>query len=389
MKINQSLTNVHIVMNRFIYDNRVLKEVCSIHDAFFFNKVIVFSLWDTGLKESEKIKGRIYLRRIPLKSKKLGKSPLIKIIMYFEFLFKILYLTKNINVVIIHCHNWAPLPIGLLMKFIKGAFLFYDCHELQEDPDLVKGLRWKLLVFTERLSMNFVDHVITVSDSIKKWYQKKYKLRDVTVIKNYPSRIERDEIQGDNILKKKFYIPLHNILFIYQGKFVSGRGIEALLNVFSRTSRDKHIVFMGFGELEKEIKTFADKNDNIHYQPAVSRNEIIKYSSSADIGINMADKTSINRYYGLPNKLFEYIAAGIPVIVSNFPERAQIVDTYSCGWKVEVIDKVEEEKVYDLITSLTIDEIEEKKANTLKLRNYFVWEKQEGKLINLYNSLLK
>jgi len=378
--------NLHISLNRLSNASRILREVHTVMDSNAFQKCIIVALWSSGLDDFEKISGNIEIYRIRLKTRKLPKSIIFQPIKYIELMFILFVKFSKDDIKVVNSHSVDALPIGIMFKMLKRAKLIYDAHELETETHGLHGLRKRISKTTERACVRFIDRIIVVSDSIKEWYEKEYGLRNVYTVKNF-SYMKWSSNEISTILKEKFGIDTSHILFIYQGKFTGGRGIEALLNAFSRLESNKHIVFMGYGELQERIISFANHNSNIHFQLAVSPEQVNSYTKSADVGINLTDNSCLSRYYALSNKLFEYLSSGLPVIVSDFPERARIIDTFHCGWKIRVHNFVESSPIYDLIHSLTKDEIAKMKVGAAKLKNEFVWEREEDKLLDIYRSL--
>jgi len=141
---------------------------------------------------------------------------------------------------------------------------------------------------------------------------------------------------------------------------------------------------MGYGELEKIIKEYEGKYSNIHFQPAVKPEQVILYTRSADVGLAVFKNACLSYYYSLPNKLFEYILSGIPLIVSDFPEMAKFVDDKLCGWKVIPEDGA----LYDLIANITLDDAQIKKMNVRKIMNNYEWGFEGNTLLSLYKKLI-
>ena len=137
---------------------------------------------------------------------------------------------------------------------------------------------------------------------------------------------------------------------------------------------------MGYGVLEDMVKEYENNFSNIHFQPAVKPEEGINYTKSADVGIHLLENTCLNHYYSLPNKVFEYIFSGLPLIVTNFPDMGKLIDDYQCGWKVSV----DEKSVVDLIEHISKEDIKEKRNNAINCRDNFGWDKEEEKLLKIY-----
>ena len=221
-----------------------------------------------------------------------------------------------------------------------------------------------------------------MNESIAKWYQHEYDLSDIGVVKNVPIT-QYDGPMRLNLLRQTFGLSDNDIIFIYQGAISSDRGIMLLLKVFSRLSREKHIVLLGFGELTDRVKEYALKYSNIHYLPAVSPYDIRKYTSSADIGVHLIENTCLNHYYCLPNKIWEYLDAGIPILVSDFPEMGKVVDLFHCGWKCNAF----EDAIVKLVEQITPKSIAQKRECAISSRKYFGWHMEESKLLRVYGKL--
>jgi len=379
-------TNLHISLTRFTHESRVLKEIETLLNYQVFKKIIVIALHEGGLAEYERINNNIEVYRILLKTRKLPKNIFFQMLKYLELIYKIISISFHKKPVVVNCHSVMALPLGGILKLLFHTRLIYDTHELETETHGLKGFRRRIAKICEASLIPFADRIIVVSDSIKKWYEESYNRCDCYVIKNFPRRNLSTHVKS-NILKEEFYVGEHEILFFYQGKFAFGRGIEALLEVFSRMKHDKHIVFMGYGQLQDRIMEYSEKYGNIHFHPAVPPEEVGFYARGADVGVNFTDNSCLSRYFALSNKLFVYLNNGIPVIVSDFPEQAAIVDTYFCGWKVDARDKVKEDSLFNLLSTFSKEEVDKKKKIVSELKDTFVWERQEEILVDAYFSL--
>jgi glycosyltransferase involved in cell wall biosynthesis len=269
----------------------------------------------------------------------------------------------------------------MIFKSLFGARVIYDAHELETER-WGAGIKKTLSKLLERLLVRRADRIIVVSNSIAEWYEKRYGLRNVAVVRNVPYRQSRS-FDSRKLLRKKFHLHDDDMLFIYQGALGNGRGIEVLLNVFSRVDRGKHIVFMGYGSFEETVKKYDTSFPNIHFCPAVEPDKVMEYAKGADVGICLIENESLSYFFSLPNKLFEYIGSGLPVIVSNFPEMGGIVDETRCGWKVPV----NEDALVRLVGDMSMKEIGQKKDRALQCRDRFCWQKEEEELLAAYSGL--
>ncbi len=341
----------------------------------------IAAVWEEGLKEYEPLDDKLAICRIRLQSRFLPKDIFSQAIKYLEWMLKIYIKFRKEHPKIVHCHDLQTLPIGILFKYFQKSLLIYDSHELATEHALT-GIRQYLGKILERSLIYSAQGVIVVSDSIAKWYNDKYSLKQISIVKNVP---EKPHITiNDLSLKSKFGIKDDEILFIYQGGLSSENGVNMLLQIFSQLSGNKHIVFMGCGELEKSVKAHAAKYFNIHFQPAVKHEEVILYTKTADIGISVFKDICLSYYYSLPNKVFEYILGGLPLIVSDFPEMAKLIDDNSCGWKVIP----EEGALSKLIANISLEDMQIKKINARKIMNNYGWDIEAKILIELYERLI-
>jgi hypothetical protein len=378
-----SFTNLHIYPSPFRYESRILKETKSLIDNNLVNKIIIASTWDNGLLKFEKIDDYRFIKRFNLLSNNFNKFVFFKLFLYFEFTIKVFFEYRKVKLEYINCHSLLVLPIGVLLKKVGLANkLIYDAHELETERNGLTSFSRIITKFLERFLINYVDFVIVVNEPIADWYKKKYNINEVFVVKNMPKRIELPTSKS-SLLKNKFNIPKNQILFIYQGLLIKGRGIENLIEVFSKAPKDKHVVFMGYGPFENIVKKYASINANIHFHPAVLPSDIVAYTSSADIGLHfIIGKLCLSYKYSLPNKFGEYLLAGIPVLVSSSLEYlSSIVTKEECGWS---ISSENNDSLLSFITNIdkyTIDKVTE---NVNLYNKNIGWEFEEIIFFKIY-----
>jgi glycosyltransferase involved in cell wall biosynthesis len=141
---------------------------------------------------------------------------------------------------------------------------------------------------------------------------------------------------------------------------------------------------MGYGELEKEIKEVAKEYNNIYFHPAVSPDILLEFTSSADFGISTIEDSCLSYRYCLPNKMFEYLMAEIPVIVSNLYELKRLVESNQIG---VVAKENTPNGLKDAIQEAIKLNKEKLKTNIKKLKTIYNWENQEKVLLKVYGEL--
>lgn len=368
----------NIVLNDFVNDNRVWKISNSLKR--FCLPPTVVAIHNKGLLEKERI-GAVDVERIKLTSRPWPKWKVVQLLKYIEFLIRVFFRFRNVD--FIHCNDLNALPIGLLVKFFgRDVTVVYDCHEYETEVNGLRGLEKRAKKYLERALIGYVDEVITVSDSIANEYNRIYGIKNPCLVMNCPLLTE--EKKG-NLFRETFGIRSNQRIFLYQGGLAKGRGIEILLEAFAAFESDENVlVCMGYGELEDLVKDMAHRSDKVFFHAAVSPDVLLEYTCSADYGVSFIEDISLSDRYCLPNKLFEYIMAGLPVLTSNLFEMTRLVEDKSIGIVApeNTINGFRE----GIIASLKLDYSSVHK-NVLEARKELCWEKQEKVLKEIYNVL--
>lgn len=276
--------------------------------------------------------------RLRLASRKLRLFP--RALRYFfqliEFTVRVVVVGRRVKPDIVHCHDTFPLLAGWFLKKQLGCRLVYDAHELESSKNAQNAVLSRATFLIEKLCWSQVDLFISVSQSIIGWYMQCLGPKPSVLVLNSPviredagARFSAHERGG--YFREKYGIPGDKLVFVYLGMLSSGRGIEICLDAFAAATTDAHVVFVGFGQLEQTIAEHSRRHSNIHFHTAVPHDEVVPLVRSADYGLCLVEKASLSDYYCLPNKLFEYCFARIPVLASNFPEISRLVEQYSLG----------------------------------------------------------
>jgi glycosyltransferase involved in cell wall biosynthesis len=289
----------------------------------------------------------------------------------------------------INAHSIHILPIAVFLKIVKRDIqLIYDPHELETEVSGAKGMKKWVARFIEGICIKYIDNLIVVSPSIKTWYINEY--RDINeentfVIRNIPVK-QNASFEKFNLFREEFSIPEDELIFLYQGNISIDRGCQKIVNIFKKLSKH-HIVFMGNGDsyLDK-IKQLSNSSYNFHYKESVHfEKELPKYTSSADVGLHFIEVNEIlNHKYCLPNKLFEYIINGLPVIVnSKAIDMTDIVEGYRVGFGVDT-DNKELTEAIKLIEKLSMNDTETFRNAIPKVRLELCWEREAEQYYRIF-----
>jgi glycosyltransferase involved in cell wall biosynthesis len=275
------------------------------------------------------------------------------------------------------------LPNYLISKF-KGIPLAYDNHEYFTGvPELsnrpfVRGV-WKII---ERSVFPRLKYAYTENESKRKLFEDEYKV-PLLVIRNFPVRLPEKPIS----IKRPEWIGDRKII-LYQGAINRDRGIEEMVETMQYLDGFVFLI-IGSGDLYDTIKNkilHLGLNNKIRMLGLIPFDDLPKYTSVADIGISIEKDTNISYRYCLPNKVFDYINAGVPVLVSTLIEMKLIVDKYNIG---TFIHSHEPKEIANTIKNIfsNHDKFNLWKANLAIAAKELSWENEEKVLLSLYSKI--
>ncbi len=368
---------LHITHTDILSDSRILKEIMSLDRAG--HKVFGIGVGRVLNKQSE-LPENIDILGINIISRKFTFLPrfIRHIVTFIEMLFKMITVGISFRPDVVHCHDTLALLFGIIIKIYTRSIIIYDAHELESDKNSQSRVSSWITRNFESIVWKFIHSIIVVSPSIKDWYLTNLGDKNSIVILNSPV-FSTEEYIRTNYLRARYSIPLDKKVYIYVGAFVNGRGIELILNVFRLQSIDSHVVFLGYGDLRDLLVKSSIENNKIHVHDSVPHAQVVPIVRSADYGLCMVESVSLSDYFCLPNKLFEYGFAGIPVVASNFPDISEYVERYNLGFCCDV----NFESIADAILNPKVNS----KTWISKDLEDISWEQQEFKLIELYKNI--
>jgi glycosyltransferase involved in cell wall biosynthesis len=384
LRVSGISVNVHIYPGEITpFTTRIIKETGSIIRLGLADRVEIVSLGTTDRIEVSRLSEGITVHRVPgMYAETAGRFR--RYFTYLGFCVRAYRYAARLYPDVINCHSVHVLPVCVLLRLTTGARLIYDPHELESEVHGTNPLLRHLVRFMEKVSFRFIDALIVVNESIGKWYQSRYGLSAFTAIYNIPAGNPSDEPAPGRNLREIFSIGEDEMLFLYQGLLSEARGLEAILSAFISLGPPFHIVFMGYGTMAGRLNDTSEKCENIHYLPAVPQHELLDYTRSADAGIHLIPNTCLNHYLCLPNKIFEYLKACTPFIVSDLPEMANIAARTGGGWTVSP----DTTSLVSLIGSLDKEELLRRRARLREERLKYDWSLEEQKYIAIFRAVL-
>jgi glycosyltransferase involved in cell wall biosynthesis len=374
--------NVHVYQTPFTHESRILKATATLVRHRVFDAIAVIAAWRPGLPRTERLDASRKVLRLGSRFLPPGGGRLGQLVRAAEWQLAAFRAVLSLRPTCINCHNVWLLPLCVALKWCCRCHMVYDTHELETESTRSKGLRRLLSKLIERACISFADSIIVVGDLIAQWYRERYGLRQVFVVRNAP--VIGDGPNGAPVrLKEQLGIPAGHLLFVYQGILDEPRSIRLMLDAFQSLPPDRHILFLGYGPLETLVRQCAARTPNVHFHPAVPPHEIRRYTAGADVGIHIPANQCLSYRFSLPNKFFEYLSVGIPVIVNDLPEMARIVNEHDAGW---VLANPEEE-LLSTVRDLTRRAVDERRERLNEVRDQFGWARQEAPLLDAYRGL--
>ncbi|HEX3293588.1 MAG TPA: glycosyltransferase family 4 protein [Solirubrobacterales bacterium] len=286
---------------------------------------------------------------------------------------------------VVHANDIATLIPGYFAARLTGAKLVYDTHEYAIGVPYRKAV-WAWLAATiERLLIGRCDAVITVSDGIAERLQARYGLKErPTVVRNVPDLPPPGEAPD---LREEMGIG-DAPLVLHQGAVADGRGGENLIRAVAFTD-SAHLLFLGadgaYADGLRRLALELDVGGRTHFYPPVALSELLSYTTQADVGVSLLQDSCDNHRLALPNKLFEYLAAGLPVVVSNLPEMRRLVIERQVGWVTDPGDPADIARVLLDATGARGDESLENRVRVAAAE--LNWSLERARLTDLYASL--
>lgn len=369
--IPELMRNVHIYPSEFRHESRILKEAATLA-KLGFAEIDLVGVKGAGLLDVESVAPKISIRRLgPAKGRGVMKA-----VRHVLWCISVLWLCLSRRYSVVNCHSLPVLPIGVLACLLTGATLVYDTHELETETAGSSARRRRLGRLLERACIRFASLVIVVSPAIERWYRQQYGIANVVTVLNAPGYSEvatGQHVLVDGDTDKK--------VVLYQGALAPGRGLEYLIDASPMLEEAGYrLVLMGYGPLEAELKE-RTKSLPFILHPAVSPSVLLEYTASADIGICLIEDICLSYHLSLPNKLFEYVMARLPVVASNLPEISAVITRNEIGlcltgWKpMEIVGAIRR------VDAMRGDAL---KARLDAVAKEFCWERQEAVLLDGY-----
>ena len=308
-------------------------------------------------------------------------GPLFYFFFNLRLFFKLLF--KKADVLI--ANDLDTLLPNYIVSKLKSIPLIYDSHELFcEVPELLSNpLKRKIWLWIEKAIVPKLKNCITVNESIAKIFEDKYKTK-FEVVRNISASNETTIVKS----RVELNLPADKKIILLQGAGINiDRGAEELMDAMEFVD-NALLLIIGSGDvwriLEEKLKNKKIK-EKIVLINKLPKQELLHYTLNADIGLSIDKNTNLNYYYSLPNKVFDYLQAGLPILASRLPEIEKIINHYKVG---DFIENHKPEsiafKINEMLNAPSL--LEEYKRNCLTAAKELSWLNEKQKLIKVFTN---
>ncbi len=349
-------------------DQRVNKVATTLHNNGF--EVLLVGLQSKFYCSS---KFPFEVKRLPVTFKK-------GFLFYAELNIRLLFLLLFSRCDILLANDTDTVIPNFLVSKIRRKKLVVDLHELFPEVPEVTNRKFVKNFWTgiENIFFPHIKTGYTVCQSIADHYKKKYGMH-LKVIRNVPVK----KALTGNTGKLKYD---GKKIILYQGAVNEGRGIEWIIDAMPYIGNAVFVI-IGKGDLYEELQEKVREMqlcDRVIFKGVVPFRELSEYTNCADLGVCLLEKKGLSYYYSLPNRVFDFMQAHVPLLATDFPEIANILNSYETG---RLIDHYEPEYLAQVIKEI----LAEPKVHSVyeKANSEFNWEKEEKILLGIFGDIVK
>lgn len=371
-----------LVSNSLRKDPRVIKQIqCALDEGF---EVDFIGLRDSNYSKPFLENIGCNIRMIDLGDSYVGhlKSVFKKIYRkWMQFYLPIKWITK-IQPEVIHANDFDTLVQSFIASKLCQAKVLYDSHEICAENIGVANneMHKRIIIFIERLLVGRVGAMVSVSNAASQYFSDTYNIPKPVVITNCPYR------DDSSILTHK---KNEGFEALYQGLMLKGRGYEEFVQSAKYLNDKIKLVLRGYGSIANDLKKIiADNNldDKVRFDDPVEIMDIVQKASESNLGVVLTQPVNINFKYTVSNKIFEYIQAGLPVLMSDIPEHRFLNEQFKFGI---IITDFSLENIAKCINEIASDQEKYNllRKNAIEAAKLLCWENESRKLIFLYRKL--
>lgn len=284
----------------------------------------------------------------------------------------------------VHANDWNSLPLAVEAKAKWGARIVYDSHEMAT-AEYEHSLKWRLVALShvkaiEERGIRAADAVIAVSPGIVQALRETYPgLPPPSLVRNVPDAVPA-----------AFRPTGERIEVLFHGLLRDNRGLEGVIESLPRWRDEFHLVLRGpcAPGYRARLEALARQSGALHrvrFEPPVAPGDVVARAAQSDIGLCILPDSSRHNRFALPNKLFEYLMAGLAAVTSAVPDMAEILRRYACG----ITTSVEPGAIANALNGLDRAAIDRMKRQAIVAGEDLSWAQERKALVALYDDLLR
>lgn len=373
---NKKYKVCHVSSAHNVFDDRIFfKECCSLTEMFDVHVI--------AIGEKDEVSNKVNIHALPKSSSRFNRFFLLQI--------KILLKSFKVNAKVYHFHDPDLIFFGLFQKLL-GKKVIYDMHELVyfqiNDKEwlgngFIKKMVTSIYLMFEKLGVRCFDKIVIAEDGYWSYVKEKHNkhIGKFVAIRNFSIYELIKQSAPDTNYNKG-----NKRIIVYAGGLSKIRGIKEIVEAIQAID---NIEFLALGSWEsdgyKQECEQADKNKKMNYLGLVKMDKVYSYLKIADIGVaNLYHKP--NYLTSLPIKAFEYMASGLPIIMSDFP---YWIETFSdCALFVNPLDPADIKSKIELILSDNNLRLKLAEAGKKLVLEKYTWEEESKRLVKEYESLV-
>jgi glycosyltransferase involved in cell wall biosynthesis len=284
-----------------------------------------------------------------------------------------------------HAHDLNTMAGAVRAAKRHGARLVYDAHELY--PELAglgprERARWDRL---DRKLIRIPDVVIVPSESRADEFARRYEIERPRVVMNCPPAGPPPDPGASPLAALRR--PGESLL-VYAGGYNANRGLENLLRAAGLIDGAR-LVMVGFGSLEAELRAIAGREglgEKVVFHDAVAHDRVVAVAAGADVGLAPYLPVGLNNVLAAPNKLFEYLHAGIAIAGSDLPDIRRVITEHRVG---ALFDAADPSSIASAVRSLLVSpaELSAMRARAREASKRYTWDAQVAVLLDVYAGL--
>jgi glycosyltransferase involved in cell wall biosynthesis len=383
-----------IVLNSFVHDSRVLRQLNTLSEQGHDTRL--FALHSEGLPQQEQT-GGFCITRMKLWTRSWPGHMCVRVLKYAECLLRMVVAGVRWRPALIHANDVHALPIAFVISRLTGAKLLYDSHEMWSDETYFRYRGFPAWAFrvslpAERFLARRAHAVVTVSEGIAVHMARVLDIAVPEVVRNVPVARVGVPDSGADALHTILGVSPATRIVLHLGGMEPSRGLETLIDAMPTVRGDAIAVLLGpcdhdeyMRGLQVRIETLGLR-ERVRFLPPVSASEVCTYAHGATIGVALFESACLSHTFELPNKLFEYLQAGLPVVVSDMPEMARLVDAYGVGLTVQEANSMQ---LADALNSLLDSPVELQRFRQAaqSAARELNWERESVRLRDIYTRL--